>query len=74
VYGITAPGPCWAVDAKVEKSNSRQLREGSIVRCWRTRQEAETDAALIKQGRLFYKDTGRRYVDPVVAAAKAYWR
>lgn len=73
VCGITGPGPCWAVDAKVERSNSYQLRDGSIVRYWRTREEAETDAALIKRGRLFYKETGRRYFDPVITEAKAYW-
>jgi hypothetical protein len=74
VYGITKPGPCWAVDARVENSSSQQLREGSIARYWPTEQHAEADAALIARGLLFYKDTGRRYIDPVVTTAKAYWR
>ena len=38
VYGIASEGPCWAVDARVENSNSRQLREGSIARYWSTHQ------------------------------------
>ena len=74
VDGITGPGPCWAVDAKVEKSNSRELSEGSIVRYWGTRHAADADAALIARGKLFYKDSGRRYFDPVVTEAEAYWR
>jgi hypothetical protein len=74
VYGIKSEGPCWAVDARVENSNSRQLREGSIARYWSTHQQAEADAALIARGLLFYKDTGRRYMDPVITAAEAYWR
>lgn len=73
VHGITVPGLCWAVDAKVETSNSRQLHEGSIVRYWQTRSEAEADAASIAQGGEFYKDTGRRYFDAVVTEAEAYW-
>lgn len=74
VDGITGPGPCWAVDAKVEKSNSRELSQGSIVRYWGTRHAADADAALITRGLLFYKDSGRQYVDPVVTEAEAYWR
>jgi hypothetical protein len=73
VNGITEPGPCWAVDARVERSRSRQLTEGSIVRYWGTRRAADA-AALIARGKLFYKDTGRRNIDPVVTKAEAYWR
>jgi hypothetical protein len=57
VHGITKQGPCWAVDAKVENSRSRQLREGSIVRYWATHRQAEADAALIARGKLFYTKT-----------------
>src|SRR5690349_5334138 len=74
VHGITKPGMYWAVDAKVENSNSSQLREGSIARYWSTRGAAEADAALIARGKLFYKDTGLRYFDPVITEAEAYWR
>lgn len=73
VQGITSPGDCWAVDAKVENSNSHQLRAGSIVRFWGTREAAEADAATIRAGEEFYKDTGRRYFDPVVTGATAYF-
>ena len=72
--GIDIPGPCWAVDAKVEGSTSRQLREGAIVRYWLTHEEAKADAALIRRGLLFFKDSGRRYYDPVVTPAEAYWK
>ena len=74
VDGITGPGPCWAVDAKVEKSNNRQLSDGSIVRYSGTRHAADADATLIARRLLFYKDSGRRYFDPVVTQAEAYWR
>ena len=73
VYGITSPGLYWAVDAKVERSNHHQLREGAIVRYWRTKEQAEADSALIRRGRLYYKQTDRRYFDPIVTAAEAYW-
>ncbi|KHO22992.1 hypothetical protein [Mycolicibacterium setense] len=62
------------MDAKVEMSHSHHLREGSIVRYWRSASEAEADAALIDQGSQFYKGTNRRYFDPVVTQAEAYWR
>jgi hypothetical protein len=73
VKGITAPGPCWAVDVKVERSNSVRLREGSITHYWGTKQDADADAAMIAEGNYFYKDTGRRCFDPVVVPARAYW-
>lgn len=73
VRGINSPGQYWAVDAKVENSDRRQLREGSIVRYWATRRDADADAARIAEGSMFYKDTGRRYYDPVVVEACADW-
>ncbi|WP_285032136.1 hypothetical protein [Mycolicibacterium sp. lyk4-40-TYG-92] len=72
VQGITSPGDCWAVDAKVENSNSHQLRAGSIVRFWGTREAAEADAARIRAGEEFYKNTGRKYFDPFISRAEAY--
>jgi hypothetical protein len=57
VKGVTSPGACWAVDVKVEKSNSDQLRKGSITHFWGTRQDAEADAAMIAEGNYFYKGT-----------------
>jgi hypothetical protein len=74
VHDITSPGPCWAVDAKVERSSRTHLRSGAIVRYWNTRAGADADAALIKRGMLRYKDTDRLYFDPVVTDAVAYWR
>jgi hypothetical protein len=59
VKGITTPGPCWAVDVKVERSNSVRLREGSITHYWGTKQDADADAPMITEGNHFYKDTGR---------------
>ena len=73
VHGITAPGEFWAVDAKVERSNSDRLRDGSIARFWSTKQDAEADAARIAAGKSFYKDRERRYFDPVVVPAHASW-
>lgn len=74
VHGITQAGDFWAVEAKVEGSNSRRLREGAIVRFWGTKQDADADAAAIREGSKFYKDTGRRYLDPAVRSARAYWK
>ena len=73
VHDITAPGPCWAVDVKAERSRSFHLREGSITHYWDKKHDAEADAAMIAEGNYFYKDTGRRCFDPVVVAARAYW-
>jgi hypothetical protein len=50
VHGITEAGDCWAVDVKVEGSNSVQLREGSITHYWSTRQDAEAGKARIARG------------------------
>lgn len=73
VHGILEPGTYWAVDARVENSDSTQLREGSIVRYWRTRNEADADAAGINRGEKFYKSSNRKYFDAVVTTAEAYW-
>ena len=73
VHGITEPGDYWALDVKVENSNSRRLQQGSIARFWRTREDADQDAAAIRRGERFYKNTGRQYFDPVITRAKAYW-
>ena len=50
VHDITAPGNYWAVDAKVERSNSAHLRDGSIARYWATKQPADADVSRIAQG------------------------
>lgn len=73
VHGISEPGTYWAVDVKVENSDSTALREGSMARYWRTGADAELDAAAINRGEKFYKSSGRRYVDPVITEAEAFW-
>src|SRR5262245_24182682 len=72
VRGVKDPGPCWAVDVKVEKSDSDQLRLGSITHFFGTRQDADADAAKIAEGNTYYKGTDRRCFDPVVVPATAY--
>jgi hypothetical protein len=74
VHDITEPGHYWAVDAKVEGSNSRHLREGAIARFWRSEQDAQADADQIRYGSRYYKNSGRRYFDPVIQPARAYWQ
>lgn len=71
VHGVSAPGVCWAVDAKVERGE-KGLADGSIVRFWGSKEDAEADATRISEGKSFYKDRERRYIDAVVVPAHAY--